>query len=52
MSAVAFAEGGAHVVTLEVDDAIADTAQKVFEEAKLASKIDLVRGVAKEVGVF
>lgn len=49
MSAIAFAEGGAHVVTLEVDDAIADTAQQVFNDAGLNSEIDLIRGIAKNV---
>jgi len=48
MSAVAFAEGGADVVTLEFDEAIASTARQVFKDCHLDDKITLIQGPAKE----
>ena len=48
MSAVAFAEGGADVVTLEFDEAIANTARQVFKDCNLDDKITLIQGPAKE----
>ena len=45
---MAFAEGGAKVVTLEFDEAIANTARQVFKDCKLDDKIELIQGPAKE----
>ena len=49
MSAVAFAEAGADVITLENDEAIAKTANEIFQKVDLQDKIKLILGSAKEV---
>ena len=51
MSAVAFAEGGAKVVTLENDLAIAETAKTIFEKANVDESIKLIVGNAKKVNL-
>jgi len=48
MSAVAFAEAGADVITLENDEAIAKTANEIFQKVDLQDKIKLILGSAKE----